>query len=370
MGNTAADIILKGWDNQLRVVCLYVGQGSATLAVVPTDGDSPIFMLIDMNMDYKAGGVDVPRLLSDVLPAAGETDPRRHLDVFVNTHPHKDHLAGLPKLKEVVRVGNVWHSGHQPGRDHDDAYQDLMDLCDEVERRGGDVRELTGTREYEQVGACLINVLAPAEYVKDDIEGEDADTRYQRIHEHCVVLRLVRGEGGGAVLITGDADRPAWENCITDYHGKGDDNRIAAPGLIAAHHGSRTFFMKSEGDEDIYTEALETIDPSLIVVSAPTQKESKHGHPHDDAMQLYEDHLTSKSIGVEGLRHLGEGRKCIFIDMDVNGEMSAWSDEGELAEEYGLSDDGPDNGGDDRSGPPGDKSGTPRMIRASRPVPV
>ena len=89
------------------------------------------------------------------------------------------------------------------------------------------------------------------------------------------------------VLITGDSDKAAWSEHITDYHGKDDDNRIAASVLSASHHGSRTFFKECEDDDDVYTTHLDRIDPSHVVVSAPDQADSPHGHPHDDAMQLY-----------------------------------------------------------------------------------
>jgi len=354
MANVARELLLpEGNGSVLRVACLYVGQGYCNVAVVPRESLTPIFVLIDTNLDRKAGGIDVPRLLRDLLPDAGPNDPRKHLDLFINTHPHMDHLGGLDELSTCVRVGNVWHSGLHPGRDHEDAYRKLLSLMKEVQKRGGEVRELRGTRDTADLGRCQYNVLAPAPYVADEIEAEDGDTRYNCIHEHCAVIRLLYGAPTpSSVLYAGDADRDAWEEHILQYHGQQGENRTEAAVLTAPHHGSRTFFKHNEDDEDVYTDALETIDPSVVVVSAPKQSESRFEHPDDAAMKLYQDHVAQKKGG--WLCHLGENRESVIIEIDQAGDVRCMTDGGRLAAAYGLEEDG---GGGDKGpkneGPPG-----------------
>lgn len=323
---TVAERVIKpdAGSGVFRVVFLYVGQGDATVMAIP-DGGEYRMMLVDSNLDAASGGIDVPLLMQDLLQGAD-------LDYFVNTHPHTDHLEGLKALIDGgTAIANVWHSGHTP-KDMGDDYKALMSLADAL----GDTsaQTLRGTRDEQPLGDVQVNVLAPAEYVCDDIDGETAEARDARIHEHCAVLRFCYGDPAVCVLLTGDADIAAWQNHITDYHGE----RVQSAVLSAAHHGSRSFFMHNEGDEP-YLDHLDAIAPSYVVLSAPTVEESPHDHPHEDAVRLYRD-----KVGEDGLLHLGENRECVIVNIWPDGQIEVELDAGELADEYGSSDD---NGGGD-----------------------
>lgn len=318
----------------LRCVCLYVGQGSSTLILASDGNGSYKTMLIDINLDQERGGINVPTLLSDLLE-----DVDGCLDCFVNTHPHDDHLNGITELNEMLSIGEIWHSGHKPGREHEEAYKALMQVIEAVRADGRQEVELRGSREPGNFGDVSYYVLAPADYVKDDIEDETPEARYRRIHEQCAVLRF--GIDDTWLLITGDADRDAWEKHITNYHGKKGENRIASAVMTAPHHGSRTFFRYKEED-DPYEDAIELIAPEYVIISAPTQEESPHGHPHTDAVELYAEHVKAKNI-----LHTGEQRYCFVCDIYGDDEYAIWPDKGRLVEAYPI-DDGDD--GDDDSG--------------------
>jgi len=308
----------------IRAVFLYVGQGSSTLLFIK-DGARYRVWLVDTNLDKKAGGIDVPRLVKDLLQDAD-------LDAFVNTHPHDDHLRGLEELSEQVTISSIRHSGHKPGRNYDEAYKWLETAMAKVQKRGGDVIIMEGSRTPESVGEAQLHILAPAEYVIDDINDEAPETRYARIHEQCVVLKI--GDGVNWIMVAGDADREAFEKHIAQYH----QERLSAKVLAAPHHGSRTFFRETE-EQDPFLEALEGINPEYVVVSAPTQEESKHEHPHDDAMQLYREH-----VGTENVFHTGESRCTFIFDIRTDGTCGPpTSDDGRLSEAYGLTDDDDDN---------------------------
>jgi beta-lactamase superfamily II metal-dependent hydrolase len=300
-------------DIRVRVAFLHVGQGSSALIFV-SDQDTYKTLLIDINL-HEGVGIDVPRLMSDLLGEQG-------LDVFVNTHPHNDHLNGLSDLSELVEIREVWHSGHIPGEKHCDKYAELEHLIESVDQEDGNVIELQGSREPQRIGDAEYYVLSPAEYVKDEISGETADARYERIHEHSVVLKF--GKDATWIMIPGDADRDAWEKHITNYH----HERLGANVLAAPHHGSRTFFQEDEKDEP-YLDALKAIDPEYIVVSAPTQKESQYDHPHESAMQLYAAH-----VGEDKVLHTGANRFCFICDICQDGCLSISDDEGKLIAEY------------------------------------
>lgn len=317
---TVAEKVILPEKGVFRTVFLYVGQGEATIMAVP-DGDQHRIVLVDCHEDAEFGGVRLCRLLKDL----------GKISLFINTHPHQDHLAGIEEISKQVGIQEVWHSGHVPGKDHREAYDELKKVIDSLPK--DKVVTLEGTKEEKKLGDVFYNVLSPAEYVVDEIEDEDAETRYRRIHEQCAVLRFTYGEARSGVLITGDSNLAAWQKHITNYH----TERLPSTVLSASHHGSRSFFMDNEGD-DPYLDHLKAISPDYIVVSAPKRSESPHGHPHEDAMKLYKEELES----ADSLFHLGKNRECVIVDIRSNGEIEVSTDK-ELVDEYG-GDDGSDPG--------------------------
>ncbi len=321
-------------SNVMRVLFLYVGQGEATLFLIPDGNGGHLSMLVDCNRSSSLKGIDLENFLSDTLRKTSDGKPL--LNVFVNTHPHADHLGGLDRIRKSLDIQEVWHSGHNPGRKYDDAYRELKALIKDVQERGGKIVELLGSRSSTPFGRSEIHVLAPAEYVTDEIADEDPDERYRRIHEHCAVLRIRYGSylKRIGVLITGDSDKTAWKEHITDYHGNQGDNRIAAEILSASHHGSRSFFKDTEEDEDIFTKHMDRIAPKEIVISAPDKKDSPHDHPHDDALELYRKYVSSDHI-----HHMGSRAWSYYVDISDNGTYQIYSDRGEIADAYPATDE-------------------------------
>lgn len=330
--NTARDIIWPtDTDILLRAVFLYVGQGSSIVLLV-ADGDTYRTLLVDINLDEANGGMDVPRLIEDLVGEDG-------LDAFVNTHPHDDHLCGITALSNKVDIGEVWHSGHVPGKKYGACYDDLKQVIEKVKAAGGKEMKLLGSREPVAIGEAEYYVLAPAEYVDDEINDAKADERYQRIHEHCAVLKF--GSGDSWILITGDADRDAFEKHIAAYH----KDRLGAVILDAAHHGSRTFFRYKEEDEP-YEDALGYIAPEYVIISAPTSEESPHDHPHDDAVELYK-----KKVDEDNILHTGQERYSFICDIYRDGDYGGVEDDkGRLADEYTLEKDNEEDTGEDGAG--------------------
>ncbi len=187
MSNTAKNVIIPQQAGVFRVVFLYVGQGDSTLLVVPS-ADSYKYLLVDCHLDKDLGGIDVATMLADLLD--------QELDIFVNTHPHIDHLKGVKEIFDEVGIKEVWHSGHIPGGDHKESYKDLKKIIDEIGETN--VYTMKGSRERNKLddieyalGDIDFNVLSPAEYVIDEIADEKPEDRYRRIHEQCGVIKFV-----------------------------------------------------------------------------------------------------------------------------------------------------------------------------------
>lgn len=295
-----------------RAAFLYVGQGESTLLLVP-NGNNHIPVLIDINKDEGNGGVDVAGILKEKI-ANNEL-------IFINTHPHDDHIDGIEEVNETVGIKQVWHSGHKPSQKYGDAFKKLEKVLKNVGesnifylRGTNDLNALHTDREETskitvKLGEIDFHVFSPAKYVCDDVDNETPEQRKQRIHEECGVMQF--SYAGKSILITGDADKKAWER-ITEYFG--DD--LKSDVFSAPHHGSRTAFKESENDEAPYTKHLEKISPDFVVISAPKQTESPHDHPHDDAMSQYEKFVTKDNI-----LHLGKNRESVIVDIDSSGNI-------------------------------------------------
>ena len=176
-------------EGELTVYFLDVGQGDA--ALLRSAGAT---MLID-------GG---PRDHEDNLLADLEELGVDHLDYMVATHPHEDHIGGLPGVMERITVEECWMP-----EDAADTWTythflealETHDVAVAVPQPGDTI----------SFGSCTVTVLAP-------LSGAEEH------NNNSLVLRVVCGET--AFLFTGDmedaeerellgsgADPPAWSFC-------------------------------------------------------------------------------------------------------------------------------------------------------------
>lgn len=329
--NPARELLWPKTDDNIlvRVVFLNVGQGASTL-VLFADGDDYRSLLMDINLDAERGGVHVPSMLADLLED-------QVLDVFVNSHPHEDHLRGIKLLGVKVTIREIWHSGHKPSKDSCPSFGDLESTIEAVKKENGAaaITQLKGSDSPYPLGDAQHYVLAPAEYVSDDIAGEKPAQRDARIHEQCSVLRV--GIGDTWVLLPGDADRPAFENHIAKHHAE----RLGSVVMAAPHHGSKSFFFLGAEDEDPYLEALQSIAPEYVVISAPRRDESPHDHPHQEAIDIYAEQVG----GEDNILHTGGERYCFICDIYRDESYSGVGDDkGALAEAYPADEDGDGTG--------------------------
>ena len=332
---TAEKIIKPTQAGIFRSVFLYTGQGESTLLVIPTGPSLSdyIYVLVDCDRDKEKNEIDLVEMFRDLFKSSGE------LNTFINTHPHNDHIGGIRDVYDEIGFQEVWHSNHKPGPKHKDKYEDLKYVIEKVGKRNeyflqgtndqNKVRTSSDKEVIKKLGKVTYQVLSPAEYLCDDINDENQDTRDDRIHEQCGVIKFSYGTDLKSILITGDSDKEAWKNHITEYHKK----NLGAIVLSASHHGSRSFFKNGKEDQEIYEEHIEAIAPTYLIISAPKQEDSPHGHPHDDAMKLYKKHIDE-----DGIFHLGSEPYSIIVDIDENGNVEI-NVERELIEAYGKKDD-------------------------------
>lgn len=221
-----ATALSSGAPAALTVRFFDVGQGDAALVTSP--GGASI--LVD-------GGPDEAQVAT-ALAALGV----KRLDVVVASHPHADHIVGLPAVLARVPVGLLLRPGCETDSE-DAAALELAIVAEGVQVRhpvAGDVLE---------VGDVEIEILSPDRCWS----GTESDT-----NNDAIVLRV--SLGGDSVLLATEPEEPAQQALLDG------DADLRADVLKVPHHGAATSIRPF----------FEAIDPAVAVVSVGP---NPYGHP-------------------------------------------------------------------------------------------
>ena len=224
----------------LRITTLDVGQGDAILVEV-----SGRRMLID-------GGPDPARLsteLDRVIPAWD-----RRIDLLVTSHPHEDHLAGLPKLLDRYRIASVVGSEDRGGGPAASSWKEIL-----ASSRISYHQVFTG--EKFQLGAARLSVLWPDRTYLSRPPGNDG----RALNDRSIVLRL--DIPGFSALFTGDVESDIDARIIRNIDSPVDF-------LKTPHHGSKGASSRA---------LLNVLDPRVSVVSVGVK--NTYGHPAAETLQ-------------------------------------------------------------------------------------
>jgi competence protein ComEC len=218
-----------GWTppTGLRVSFLDVGQGDAELLEVPEGA-----VLVDTGPPE----ADVGRQLSSM-------GIRRLAAVFL-THPHRDHVGGLPGLLGRVRVGELFDP-EQPGPGTDEAA-----ALRAARRRRVTLLAARAGNEY-RIGELRLDVLWP----------DGGGLRGENPHDHAVVI--LASYGSTDILLTADA-----ESNVT--------SRLSlrpVEVLKVAHHGSADPGLEDE---------LRILRPRVAVIEVGAHND--YGHPRAETL--------------------------------------------------------------------------------------
>ncbi|MGZ8631950.1 MAG: DNA internalization-related competence protein ComEC/Rec2 [Actinomycetota bacterium] len=225
--NSAASV---GPPTTLMVRFLDVGQGDAALVTTP----GGVTMLVD-------GGPDEEQVATE-LAALGV----KRLDVVVASHPHADHVVGLPSALARFQVGVVL----QTGCPSTSALQVELDRA--VADEGIEVRTPWAGESFV-VGDVRLDVLSPHECYT----GTESDT-----NNDALVIRLSRGSD--SVLFATEPEEPAQEWLLEQRDDVGLD--LHADVLKVPHHGAATSV----------AEFFDAVAAPMAVVSVG---ENTYGHP-------------------------------------------------------------------------------------------
>jgi len=235
----------------LTVSVIDVGQGDSILVESPS-GQT---MLIDGGPKYKRG--DAGRRY--VLPYLHKKGINK-LDIVVLTHPHDDHVGGLPSVLKDLPVGLVLDSG-QPHTSR--VYLDFLSLIDQKRipyklARAGQSIDLGGKDQGSRVKAEILNPSEP--FIEESA-----------LNNNSVVIRLTYGKV--TIMLMGDAEREG-EQRVLKWTANSGQRSI----LKAGHHGSKT---------SSSLEFLEAVKPEVAVISVGAK--NKFHHPHPSTLKRFEE---------------------------------------------------------------------------------
>lgn len=95
----------------------------------------------------------------------------------------------------------------------------------------------------------------------------------------------------GSVILPGDSDAATWRyGIMKDY----SVNSLNANILLAAHHGSLTFFSDPAHPRAYFKEHLKAITPEMVFISVG---ENAYGHPDPDSLRMYSEIATGSNKG-------------------------------------------------------------------------
>lgn len=238
----------------LTVTVLDVGQGDAILIQTPEAKN----ILVDAGPDSK------------VIDGLG-----RHLgffdhtiDLFVLTHPHRDHFVGLFEIIRKYDVKKVMLTGV--------AANDLLykNLLRELKTQGIGLIFPESDHDWMIGRGIYLDILYP--FAGQPLLGR----KVKDLNDTSIVMRLTEaGRSSRCVLLMGDAQMDLERAIIK----KGYD--IQCDILKVGHHGSKTATSDA---------LLKSVDPKTAVISAG--KDNKFGHPHAETLAKLKNISVHKTM--------------------------------------------------------------------------
>jgi len=246
-------------EDQVKVHFIDVGQADSIYIQLPGDDD----VLID------AGDVSDGETVVEYLRQQGMDG---QIELLIATHPHRDHIGGIPDVLEAFDVMEVLDSGLAAESRIYESYKESV-LAEGCAWSADD-------RQVYEFGGIELAILTGAE-------------EWEGVNNNSVVVRLDCGEI--EFLFTGDAEKEAEEMLTGD---------IGAEILKVGHHGSAS---------STSAEFLARVNPEVAVISVG--EGNRYGHPHEETLaRLRENGVVASRTDITGsLIVTTSGELCAFI---------------------------------------------------------
>jgi competence protein ComEC len=245
----AANIFICVWlffiptSRVLRITFLDVGQGDAVFLEFPDSKN----LLIDAGpktFNSDAGARFVGPFL--------EREGIHHLNTVLLTHPHNDHLGGIPYILRHFKVDEVIDAGSAA---NSSLYRDYLHLIDSLKITRSILRAGAAITGFDNV---RLYVLHPnAHFVPAD------SSKRINFNNQSLVLKVIYGST--AALLVGDAEKESEDQFVKSY-----DKLLQSNVLKVGHHGSIT------GSS---IDFLNLVHPAAAIVSVGVKNKFEHPSP-------------------------------------------------------------------------------------------
>jgi len=286
---------------------LNVGDGDAQVLLLPEDSPGKRqAVVVDVAKSSKT--LDLFKTL-----AAGEKpllpDRPDLIPLVVASHPHEDHIAGIPKLLKEKAPEEIWEPGYYyPGA----GFFSMMQAIEAAK-----IRHLQPTSGLVRfIGPVKITVLSPGISLRNRFDSYGIDTNNSSIAlkvEYPMNRYVERNGDRSAVklprpvrlLLGADAQTLSWAQVQIDFPQLEANGSAVAEALQKAngvdplkadlfkiaHHGSK---------HGISLELIELAKPSLSLVSSDLAG-SRYGFPHLVALEQIREALEATTTS--GKKH-------------------------------------------------------------------
>lgn len=256
-----------------------VGCGNMTLLCLP----GGVTYLYDCNVTSAN-----ERSVLDYLRRA--MNDRIGIDVFVCSHRDADHMRGIGKIHRrfpIRRIEDPEVAGTTP---ESPEYREYMDLRRRVESA------TIKPRTYRTIGTVVLRFM------------NGRDDQFSDANDQSVVLKVE--DSGSSALLAGDTSFLPWRDAILPYY---EESKLKSSILLAAHHGSLTFFDDPQDTKNYYTAHIRKIAPEMTIISVG---DNVHGLPDAKALAFCEKYSSGSKQGKRVFRTDREGNMKLTLKDD------------------------------------------------------
>ena len=220
-------------SNELKVHYIDVGQG-----------DSILVQTKDKNILIDAG----TRKSSDNLINYLKKQHIKKLDYVIATHPHEDHIGGMPKVIDEFEISNFYAPKKTANT------KIFKDMILQLKKKNLKINVAKKGISLDLSNDSSLDFLAP---VKDN---------YENTNDYSAVIKLTHGNT--KFLFTGDAEKTSEKDILNS------NVDLSSNILKVGHHGSHSSSSK---------EFLDKVNPKMAIISCG--KNNDYGHPHKETMK-------------------------------------------------------------------------------------